>query len=96
MSFIVGIALILAGAIGNMVDSMFYGIFIEAQNAGFLTGKVIDMIHLPLFKWENCPSWLDFLVGWDGYFFGAIFNVADIYISVAVVYLLIFHYKRVL
>lgn len=96
MSFLVGIALILAGAIGNMVDSMFYGLFIEGQNAGFLTGKVIDMIHLPLFKWENCPSWLDFLVGWDGYFFGAIFNVADIYISVAVVYLLIFHYKRVL
>ena len=90
---IVGVTLILAGAIGNMVDSMFYGLFIEAQNTGFLTGKVIDMIHLPLFKWENCPSWLDFLVGGDGYFFGAIFNVADAYISVAVVYLLLFHYK---
>ena len=90
---IVGVTLILAGAIGNMVDSMFYGLFIEAQNTGFLTGKVIDMIHLPIFKWENCPSWLDFLVGGDGYFFGAIFNVADAYISVAVVYLLLFHYK---
>lgn len=90
---IVGVTLILAGAIGNMIDSMFYGLFIEAQNTGFLTGKVIDMIHLPLFKWENCPSWLDFLVGGDGYFFGAIFNVADAYISVAVVYLLLFHYK---
>ncbi len=90
---IAGAVLILAGAIGNMIDSMFYGIFIESQNAGFLTGKVIDMIHLPLFKWENCPSWLDFLVGYDNYFFGAIFNVADAYISVAVVYLLIFHYK---
>ena len=90
---IVGAVLILAGAIGNMVDSMFYGLFIEAQGTGFLTGKVIDMIHLPLFKWESCPSWLDFLVGGDGYFFGAVFNVADSYISVAVVYLLIFHYK---
>lgn len=90
---IVGAVLILAGAIGNMVDSMFYGLFIECQDGGFLTGKVIDMIHLPLFKWDNPPAIFDFLVGSDGYFFGAVFNVADAYISVAVVYLLIFHYK---
>ncbi|MEE0864111.1 MAG: signal peptidase II [Alistipes sp.] len=90
---IVGAVLILAGAIGNMVDSMFYGLFIEAQGTGFLTGKVIDMIHLPLFKWESCPSFLSFLVGGDGYFFGAVFNVADAYISCAVVYLAIFQYK---
>ena len=90
---IVGAVLILAGAIGNMVDSMFYGLFIESQDAGFLTGKVIDMIHLPLFKWESAPDFLSFLVGSDGYFFGAVFNVADAYISCAVVYLLIFHYK---
>ncbi len=90
---LVGAVLILAGAIGNMVDSMFYGLFIEGQDATFLTGKVIDMIHLPLFKWENAPEFLDFLVGSDGYFFGAVFNVADAYISCAVVYLLIFQYK---
>ena len=90
---VVGAVLILAGAIGNMVDSMFYGLFIEAQGTGFLTGKVIDMIHLPLFEWSSCPSWLSFLVGSDGYFFGPVFNVADSYISVAVVYLLIFQYK---
>ena len=90
---IVGAVLILAGAIGNMIDSMFYGMLLESQDAGFLMGKVVDMIHLPLFKWENCPNFLSFLVGGDGYFFGAIFNVADAYISVAVVYLLIFHYK---
>ena len=89
----VGVVLILAGAIGNMVDCMFYGWLLETQDAGFLMGDVIDMIHLPLFKWENCPNFLSFLVGHDGYFFGAIFNVADAYISVAVVYLLIFHYK---
>ena len=90
---IVGAVLILAGAIGNMVDSMFYGMLLDTQDAGFLMGKVVDMIHLPLFKWENCPRFLDFLVGGDGYFFGAVFNVADSYISVAVVYLLIFQYK---
>ena len=89
----VGVVLILAGAVGNMVDCMFYGWLLDTQDAGFLMGDVIDMIHLPLFKWESCPSFLSFLVGHDGYFFGAIFNVADAYISVAVVYLLIFHYK---
>lgn len=89
----VGAVLILAGAIGNMVDSMFYGLLLDTQSGGFLMGEVIDMIHLPLFKWENCPSFLSFLVGHDGYFFGAIFNCADAYISVAVVYLLIFQYK---
>ena len=90
---IVGAVLILAGAIGNMVDCMFYGWLLDTQDAGFLMGDVIDMIHLPLFKWDNCPDFLSFLVGHDGYFFGAIFNVADAYISVAVVYLLIFQYK---
>lgn len=90
---IVGAVLILAGAIGNMVDCMFYGWMLDTQDAGFLMGKVIDMVHLPLFKWESCPSFLRFLVGGDGYFFGAVFNVADAYISCAVVYLLIFHYK---
>jgi signal peptidase II len=89
----VGVVLILAGAIGNMVDCMFYGWLLVTQDAGFLMGDVIDMIHLPLFRWENCPEFLEFLVGRDGYFFGAVFNVADAYISVAVVYLLIFHYK---
>lgn len=89
----VGAVLILAGAIGNMVDSMFYGLLLDTQSGGFLMGEVIDMIHLPLFKWENCPSFLSFLVGHDGYFFGAIFNCADAYISVAVVYLLLFQYK---
>lgn len=90
---IVGAVLILAGAIGNMIDSLLYGVLLDTQDGGLLMGKVIDMIHLPLFKWENCPEVLDFLVGWDGYFFGAVFNVADAYISVAVVYLLIFQYK---
>jgi signal peptidase II len=90
---IVAAVFILAGAIGNLVDCMFYGLMLDSQDGGFLMGRVIDMIHLPLFKWENCPEFLDFLVGYDGYFFGAVFNVADAYISCAVVYLLIFQYK---
>ena len=85
-----GAVLILAGA---MVDCMFYGWMLDSQDAGFLMGDVVDMFHFPLFKWENCPEFLSFLVGSDGYFFGAVFNVADAYISIAVVYLLLFHYK---
>ena len=90
---IVGAVLILAGAIGNMVDSIFYGLLLDTQDSGLLMGKVIDMVHLPLFKWDSCPDFLRFLVGGDGYFFGAVFNVADAYISCAVVYLLIFQYR---
>lgn len=88
---IVGAVLILAGAIGNLVDSMFYGLLLDSQDGGFLMGQVVDMIQLPLFKWENCP--IDALVDSNGYFFGPVFNVADAYISCAVVYLLIFQFK---
>ncbi len=101
---LVGLTMILAGAIGNVVDSAIYGlIFSEstpytiAQFGGsyapFMMGKVVDMFYFPLFQWNSCPSWLDFLVDRDNYFFGAIFNLADAYISVALVYLIIFHYK---
>ena len=50
-------------------------------------------IYFPLFQWNGVPGWLSFLVDSRNYFFGAIFNLADAYISVAVVYLLIFQYK---
>ena len=56
-------------------------------------GKVVDMLYFPLFQWENHPQWLSFLFDSRGYFFGPIFNLADAYISVAVVYLLAFQYK---
>lgn len=101
---IIGTSLILAGAIGNLIDSMFYGlVFTESTfttvaqwgegYSSFLMGKVVDMFYFPLFRWDNVPGWLDFLVDGDNYFFGAIFNLADAYISVAVVYLLLFQYK---
>ncbi len=101
---IIGTSLILAGAIGNLIDSMFYGlVFTESTfttvaqwgegYSSFLMGKVVDMFYFPLFRWESVPQWLEFLVDSDNYFFGAIFNLADAYISVAVVYLLLFQYK---
>jgi signal peptidase II len=101
---IVGLVLIIAGAIGNIIDSAFYGLIFSASTpltvaefggsyAPFMMGRVVDMFYFPLFQWNSCPSWLSFLVDSRNYFFGAIFNLADAYISVAVVYLLIFQYK---
>ena len=101
---VVGAVLILAGAIGNMIDSMFYGMIFTASTplsvatlgegySTFLMGKVVDMFYFPLFQWSNHPQWLSFLFDSEGYFFGPVFNLADSYISVAVVYMLIFQYK---
>ena len=58
-----------------------------------MMGKVVDMFYFPLFQWNNVPRFLSFLVDSNNYFFGAIFNLADAYISIAVVYLLLFQYK---
>lgn len=99
-----GLAFIFAGAMGNILDSTFYGLIFSASTpttvahfggsyAGFMMGKVVDMFYFPLFQWNSVPRWLDFLVDSNNYFFGAIFNLADAYISVAVVYLLIFQYR---
>ena len=101
---IIGLAMILAGAAGNLIDSIFYGVIFTASTpltvatlgegySTLLMGKVVDMFYFPLFQWNSVPSWLSFLVDYNNYFFGAIFNLADAYISCAVVYLLIFHYR---
>ena len=101
---IIGLALIFAGAVGNILDSAFYGLIFSVSTpctvahfgghyAGFMMGRVVDMFYFPLFQWNRVPSFLRFLVDSTNYFFGAIFNLADAYISVAVVYLLIFQYK---
>lgn len=101
---IVGLALVLAGALGNILDSAFYGLLFSESTpyavaefggryAGFMMGKVVDMFYFPLFQWNGVPGFLRFLVDSNNYFFGAIFNLADAYISVAVVYLLVFQYR---
>ncbi len=101
---VVGLVLVLAGAIGNILDSAFYGVIFSASTpmsvaefggsyAPFMMGKVVDMFYFPLFQWNSCPAWLDFLVDGRNYFFGAIFNLADVYISVAAVYLLLFQFR---
>ena len=101
---VVGMALIFAGALGNILDSAFYGLIFSASTpatvahlgghyAPLMMGKVVDMFYFPLFQWNGVPRMLRFLVDSNNYFFGAIFNLADAYISVAVVYLLIFQFK---
>lgn len=104
MGVLVGLTLIIAGALGNIFDSAFYGVMFSESTtsavaefggsyAPFMMGKVVDMFYFPLFQWENHPQWLSFLFDSRGYFFGPVFNLADAYISVAVVYLLAFQYK---
>ncbi len=101
---LIGMTLIFAGAVGNLIDSLFYGMIFTQSTpltvatlgegySTFMLGKMVDMFYLPLFQWNSCPDWLSFLVDYNNYFFGPIFNLADAYISVAVVYLVIFHYK---
>ncbi|HHL53047.1 MAG TPA: lipoprotein signal peptidase [Flammeovirgaceae bacterium] len=89
-------ALILAGAIGNLIDSMFYGLIYDnaPYNAPFrfLNGQVIDMLYFPLFSFV-WPAWVPFVGGQDFHFFSAIFNIADSSIFIGVMILLIWQKK---
>lgn len=90
-----GLALITAGAMGNIVDSVFYGeIF---HYAGWLHGKVVDMLYFPIIDIaQEDNSWLpNFFFGQDGHFifFRPIFNFADAAITVGVFYMIIFQWK---
>lgn len=100
--FILCVALIFAGALGNLIDSMFYGLIFDESTyksvatlfppkgyAGFLHGKVVDMFYFPLIR-STYPSWFPFVGGDDFEFFSPVFNLADAAISVGVITLLIF------
>lgn len=102
---VTAIALILAGAVGNIIDSVFYGVifndsyhqvatlFSENPYGTWFHGEVVDMLYFPF--WEgNLPEWLPVLGGKHFSFFNAIFNVADMAISTGVGILIVFN-KRV-
>lgn len=103
---LIGFALILAGAIGNMIDSAFYGLIFSESTpyaaatlfpegggyASFLHGKVVDMLYFPIIS-STWPQWMPWVGGRDFTFFSPVFNLADSYITVAVFYLLIFKHK---
>jgi signal peptidase II len=104
--YIICLSMVLAGALGNIIDCMFYGLIFNASSpfyvsylvpfgdgyAPFLMGKVVDMFYFPLIV-TTWPDWLPIVGGDDFVFFSPIFNFADASISVAVVLLLVF-YRR--
>lgn len=104
--FIICAALIYAGALGNLIDSLFYGLIFEpsipfSQNiarlfpaaggyAGFLHGKVVDMLYFPIITNAHYPLWVPFVGGDEFEFFRPVFNIADAAISTGVIVILIF------
>jgi signal peptidase II len=94
--FLVCMSLILGGAIGNVIDSTFYGVALN--NAPFdsptrwFHGQVIDMLFFPLVRF-NWPEWVPMVGGDDFLFFSPVFNVADSSIFIGVVTILIFQRK---
>ena len=89
---LVGLTLIAAGALGNIIDCFFYGlIWPELTMPGapfsFLFGRVVDMFYFPLFQYKL--PWMDY----PQTFFGAVFNFADTCVTCGAIYLLLFQYK---
>ena len=103
---LVGFSLVLVGAIGNVLDCLFYGeIFSQSTftkvaelfppgggYSAFLYGKVVDMFYFPIIH-TTWPEWIPVVGGDEFIFFQPVFNFADACISVAVIYMLIFQHK---
>lgn len=105
--YMVCLAMVLAGAAGNLIDCMFYGLGFEASTsysvsqwvglgngyAPFLMGKVVDMFYFPIIE-TTWPDWMPFWGGENFVFFSPVFNFADASISVGVIVLLLFYRKE--
>ena len=103
---IISLSLILAGALGNIIDSCFYGMIFsessyhtkavlfpaEGGYGSFLHGKVVDMLYFPLIK-GTYPTWVPYFGGADFIFFRPVFNIADSAITTGVFILIIFQKK---
>lgn len=101
----VAISLIFAGALGNIIDSVFYGVifddsynqlatmFAEKPYGTLFHGKVVDMLYFPIIRDYPMPEWVPVIGGTPFTFFNAIFNVADVSISTGVGILIVFNKK---
>lgn len=100
-SLVICLSLIFVGAVGNLIDSCFYGLIFnesyynvaqlfpaEGGYAPFLRGRVVDMLYFPIID-STWPSWVPFCGGKPFVFFNAIFNIADAAISIGAVWLII-------
>jgi signal peptidase II len=106
--YLVCLAMIIAGAAGNIIDCMFYGLIFDnpmppemAQlfpaSGGygtFLHGKVVDMLYFPLVSW-TWPAWMPFVGGEYFLFFSPVFNFADAAISVGLICLILFYSSQI-
>lgn len=104
--YLVCLSLILAGAIGNIIDSVFYGVIFSESTpfelstfvpvgqgyTDWLHGKVVDMFYFPLFEF-NWPGWMPVVGGDPFIFFSPVFNLADAAISCGVILLVLFYLK---
>lgn len=103
--FMVCLALIIAGAAGNIIDSLFYGLlfndplppavasFVPGEGyAGLFYGRVVDMLYFPLFSFY-WPDWIPWIGGERFEFFRPVFNIADSAISVGVVCMILFYHR---
>lgn len=103
--FIACISLVFAGAVGNIIDSIFYGVIFDHSfgqlatfmpegggYASWLHGKVVDMFYFPIIE-TNWPEWIPGIGGEHFIFFSPIFNFADAAISCGIVALLLFYGK---
>ncbi len=104
-AYLVCVALIFAGAVGNIIDCLFYGVIFntslgqvatflppEGGYSTWLHGQVVDMFYFPLID-TTWPSWMPFCGGEHFIFFRPIFNFADASISVGIIILLLFFRK---
>ena len=104
--YLISISLIFAGALGNIIDCLFYGVIFNAPRfpeiatlfpaeggyADFMYGRVVDMLYFPLFSFV-WPDWIPFVGGEYFEFFEPVFNIADSAITIGIALVLIFYRK---